>query len=58
MFISTPRLIIRDYKWEDWQDLYEIFSDPQVMAHCETVYDEAKTQDALAYFIQKIPLTP
>ncbi len=53
MYIQTSRLIIRDYRSSDWQELYEIFSDAQVMAHCEPVYDIARTQDILSYFMQK-----
>lgn len=53
MFIRTPRLIIRDYTPSDWQDLYEIFSDPAVMKDCEPAYTESQTREALDYYIQK-----
>lgn len=51
MYLTTRRLIIRDYLPSDWQDLLEIFSDPETMRQCEPVYDAAKTKAALAYFV-------
>ena len=53
MYIQTQRLIIRDYSPSDWQDLYEIFSDPIVMKECGPSYSENQTKEALAYFIKK-----
>lgn len=53
MNIHTSRLIIRDYVPSDWQDLQEIFSDPQVMRYCEPVYTPEQTKETLALFIQK-----
>ena len=53
MLIHTERLTIRDYSPADWQDLHEIFSDPEVMAQCEPVYTEQRTREALAYFIDR-----
>ena len=53
MYLQTQRLIIRDYRHSDWQDLYEIFSDPVVMRECEPVYTEIKVQEAQAYFMEK-----
>ncbi len=53
MKIATTRLIIRDYTPADWQDLLEIFSDPEVMKYCEPVYDAAGTRNALELFIKK-----
>ena len=52
MHIRTDRLIIRNYSPDDWQDLFEILSDPIVMAQCEPTYTKAKTKEALVYFIQ------
>ena len=53
MLIRTQRLVLRDYAPSDWQDLHEIFSDPEVMKYCEPVYTQVRTKDTLAYFIQK-----
>lgn len=53
MYIQTQRLIIRDYRPADWQDLLEIFSDPLVMKHCEDTYDAERTRSILDLFIQK-----
>ena len=53
MYIKTDRLIIRDYSPADWQDLYEIFSDPIVMRECEPLYTKEKTREILDFFIRK-----
>ena len=53
MYIRTSRLIIRDYTASDWQDLHEIFSDPEVMRCCESAYTPEQTKEALDHFIQK-----
>lgn len=53
MELHTPRLVIRDYRPTDWQDLLEIFSDEAVMKDCEPAYDEARTKSALACFMEK-----
>lgn len=52
MYIRTSRLIIRDYLPSDWQDLHQIFSDPEVMKNCEHPYSEAQTKSALDLFIR------
>ncbi|MBQ7002119.1 MAG: GNAT family N-acetyltransferase [Oscillospiraceae bacterium] len=51
MLIRTQRLCIREYSPADLSDLHEIFSDLEVMRHCEPVYDEEKTRQTLAYFL-------
>lgn len=53
MFLSTSRLIIRDYCSDDWHDLHEIFSDPETMRYCERVYSESQTKATLELFIHK-----
>ena len=53
MYISTPRLIIRDYSPADFQDLHEIFSDPVVMAYCEPAYTAEQTKEILGLFIRR-----
>ena len=53
MYITTPRLIIRDYSPADLQDLHEIFSDPEVMAYCEPAYTAEQTRDILDIFIRR-----
>lgn len=51
--LSTNRLTLRDYRPEDFPDLLEIFSDPEVMKNCEPVYDATRTKEALALFREK-----
>ena len=55
MYIQTQRLIIRDYRPADWQDLLEIFSDPLVMKHCEDTYDAEQTRSIGAPAIEQVP---
>ena len=37
--IETDRLILREYTMDDFDDLYEILSDPETMAHYPSPYD-------------------
>ena len=53
MHLRTERLILRPYSPADDRDLYEIFSDPQVMEHCEAPYTPEQTRQILSYFIEK-----
>lgn len=53
MYICTSRLILRDYQAADWRDLHEIFSDPEVMKDCESVYTQERTKEMLAYFVEE-----
>lgn len=53
MELITPRLRIRDYRAEDLDDLYEIFSDPETMRDCEPACSEAQVRDYLALFMDK-----
>ena len=40
MILETKRLIIREYTREDFDDLYEILSDPETMKYYPRPYDE------------------
>ena len=50
MYLETDRLRIRDFKLSDIDDLYEIFSDDEVMEYIEPVYDRNKTLNFLKEF--------
>lgn len=50
MNLETERLIIRDFKLSDIDDLYDIFSDDEVMEYIEPVYDKDKTLSFLKDF--------
>jgi RimJ/RimL family protein N-acetyltransferase len=43
MIIVTERLFLREYTLEDFNDLYEILSDPETMKHYPKPYDEKGT---------------
>lgn len=42
--IETERLILREYKREDFDALYEIMSDPQTMEHYPAPFSQEKTR--------------
>ena len=44
MIIETERLILREYTWEDFNDLYEILSCPITMSYYPKPYDEEGTK--------------
>ena len=44
MILETERLILREYTQNDFDDLYEILSDPETMQHYPKPYDAAGTQ--------------
>lgn len=44
MMIETKRLILREYTMEDFEALYEIFSDPETMQHYPKPFDEESTR--------------
>ncbi|MCH5317933.1 MAG: GNAT family N-acetyltransferase [Eubacterium sp.] len=50
MLIETERLIIRDFKSDDANDLHEILSDDETMKNCEPAYNFEKTQKFLEEF--------
>lgn len=41
--LETERLLLREYTMDDFDDLYEILSDPETMKHYPRPYDEAGT---------------
>lgn len=44
MRIETDRLILREYKTEDYDALYQIVSDPETMQHYPKPFDEEETR--------------
>lgn len=44
MQLETERLILRQYTMDDFDDLYEILSDPKTMEHYPKPFDEAKVR--------------
>ena len=44
MIIETERLILREYTWDDFNDLYEILSCPITMSYYPKPYDEEGTK--------------
>lgn len=49
MRIETERLIIRDFRKEDFKDCFEYLSDPMVMKYIEPIFTVTQTKE----FIQK-----
>ena len=49
MVIETERLILREYTWEDLDDLYEILSDAETMQHYPKPYDLDGTKRWIAW---------
>lgn len=46
MYITTERLIIRKFEFEDWQDVYEYISNSNVMKYIpEGVFTEEETKE-------------
>ena len=44
MIIETERLILREYTWDDFIDLYKILSCPITMSYYPKPYDEEGTK--------------
>lgn len=44
MKLETKRLILREYKEDDFQDLFELLSDPDTMKYYPKPYDEEGTR--------------
>ena len=44
MIIETNRLILREYTLDDFDNLYEIVSDPETMRHYPKPFDEERTR--------------
>lgn len=49
MVIETERLMLREYKLEDFDALYEIVSDTETMQHYPAPFDEKKTKDWITW---------
>lgn len=43
--IETERLILREYEWKDFEAIYEILSDPEIMQHYPEPFDEERTRN-------------
>lgn len=50
MYIETERMILRGFKTEDAESLYEIPGDDETMLECEPAYSLEKTEKYLASF--------
>lgn len=50
MNIETRRMIIRNFKPQDANDLHDIFGDNETMKNCEPAYDFEKTEKFLTSF--------
>ena len=50
MIIETNRLFLREYKFDDYDALYEIVSDAETMQHYpELLYSDSKNTNSYAY---------
>lgn len=45
MQLETKRLILREYTFDDFEDLYEIVSDGETMKHYPKTFDQEKTRN-------------
>ena len=52
MIIETNRLILREYTLDDYDDLYKIISDPEVMKYYPKPYDEKGAKRWIEWSIQ------
>lgn len=52
MVIETERLILREYKWSDFDAIYEIISDAETMQHYPKPYDEAGAKRWIEWSLQ------
>lgn len=50
MYIETQRMIVRDFVFDDAQDLYEILGNEETMHYLEPAYDFEKTKAFLTSF--------
>lgn len=53
MYLTTPRLILRDYRPEDLEPLHQIFSDEETMRFSQKCCSMAETQSLLTLFLEK-----
>lgn len=52
MVIETERLVLREYRWEDFDAIYEIISDVETMQHYPKPYDEAGAKRWIEWSLQ------
>lgn len=52
VIIETNRLILREYTLDDFDNLYEIVSDPETMRHYPKPFDEERTRDWIEWNLQ------
>lgn len=52
VILETNRLILREYKLDDFNDLYKILSDPITMSHYPKPYDEEGTKRWINWCIE------
>nr|WP_113886288.1 GNAT family N-acetyltransferase [Clostridium butyricum]AXB85006.1 GNAT family N-acetyltransferase [Clostridium butyricum] len=52
MIIETNRLILREYTLDDFDNLYEIVSDPENMRHYPKPFDEERTRDWIEWNLE------
>ena len=50
MYVETDRMVIRDFKMDDLNDMHDIFGDAETMKNCEPAYSIEKTADFLQKF--------
>ena len=50
--IETNRLILREYTLDDFDNLYEIVSDPETMRHYPKPFDEERTRDWIEWNLE------
>ena len=52
VIIETNRLILREYTLDDFDNLYEIVSDPETMRHYPKPFDEERTRDWIEWNLE------
>ncbi len=52
MIIETNGLFLREYKFDDYDALYEIVSDAETMQHYPAPFDEEKTRDWIKWNLE------
>lgn len=52
MQLETKRLILREYMFDDFDDLYEIVSDRETMKHYPKPFDEEKTRNWIQWNVE------
>lgn len=52
VIIETNRLILREYTLDDFDNLYEIVSDPETMRHYPKPFDEERTRGCIEWNLE------